>query len=285
MSFGIYVEKIIKNCTAGGDDNRFSRKDEELPFLDMPLLELLETPQEDGPTVQEASFRKVSNNLKAAVAHGKSIQDAALFRLINKATTKDDIDDIFDLLNINRLKRYESGARVPYTYYLSGALFDQAVSSAGERYVIRNLPRFKEEQLPLARWRLRPLFKYCAFERPYDVKKIWEYAKSTDLGKELGSEAVSVFRVYLDNDMLEEAKIFRDSEVRPLKVRLSGSEALRKSIYFVIDEKARWIKSSSFVKKKGLDPTTGQRKRRTTISITPEEHSSQPPWMDFARTR
>lgn len=271
--------------TADGNGKESYEGNEELPFLDMPLLELLETPQDDGPTVQEASFRKVSNNLKAAIAHGRTLQDAALFRLISKASNKDEITDILDVIRDNRLKRYETGTRIPYSYYLSGALFDQAVSTAGERYVIKNLPRFKEEQLPLARWRLRPLFKYCAFERPHDVKKIWEYAKSTDLGKELGSEAVSVFRVYLDNDMLEEAKAFRDTEIKPQKVRLSGSEALRKSIYFVIDEKARWIKSSSFVKKKGLDPVSGQKKRRTTISITPEEHKSQPPWMDFARTR
>lgn len=251
---------------------------------DIALLELLETSQPDGQTVQSISYEEVSRILKAALATGRFIVDDALFRLIRKAKTKENMDDVFDILRDNRLRRYEAGNRAPYTYYMSGELFDHAMNSVGERYLIHKLLRFHEEELPIARWRLRPLFKYCAFERPGDVRKIWQYTKTSNLKKELGSEAVSVFRVYLDNDMLKEAQIFRDYEIKAYKVRLSGSEGLRRSIYFAIDGKARWIKSRSFVLKKGLDATTGK-KKGTTLSITPDEYKSRPAWMDFAKNK
>lgn len=251
---------------------------------DLALLELLETTQPDGATVKSILYKDVSRILKAALASGRVLADEAISRVIKKAQDAHDIDDVFDILRDNRLRKYEVGDRVPYKYPMSGELFEQAISMAGERYVIHKLLRFHEEELPVARWRLRPLFKYCAFERPGDVRKIWQYTKISNLKRELGSEAVSIFRVYLDNDMLKEAQIFRDYEVKAYKVRLSGSEGLRKSIYFAIDGKARWVKSRSFVKKKGLDAITGK-KKGTTVSITPDEHRSQPAWMDFARNK
>ncbi|GMH39888.1 hypothetical protein BSKO_07792 [Bryopsis sp. KO-2023] len=260
-----------------------ARDGDVLPYLDLPLLELLETPQEDGETVKLASFDRARDTVRAMIARKRPVNDRALHRLIKKAISRREMDDVFDVLEKNRLVRYVGGKRVPYTYDIASDVFDHAVKVQGERYVIKNLMRFHEGQLPISRWRLRPLVKYCAFERPEDVRKIWQYAKISNLGNELGGEAVCVLRVFLDNDMIKEAQEFRDTELRPNKVRLTGSEALRKSIYFTLDEKARWIKSKSFVAKKG-----DEAKNKTggiSHTLTPEEHKNQPAWMDFAQNR
>lgn len=167
----------------------------------------------------------------------------AFERLLNKCTKREEFVAAFKLLKADwalRSRRY--GETEPHGERVAGAVFGGTLTAGMADLAVEFVGQAADAGLyNIGMRHCREMVNYCSVIAPRDAALVWKAAKLGGEKRGLGSLAFAILRCYLDNDMIEEARAFRN-ETRSGNVLLKISPGVEGMVDRVLEGKSVWRK-------------------------------------------